>query len=881
MCRRRNRFLKHMTKIQSHNLYTKEKLQISYDCGETFVDTEPLETRKDELKYWDYYLCGGLSGNGNLVGEFVGDSESGVPKSTIVTYNGYSSSTYGSNINCNCGNFCCKTFLLNSYDAENPILFNKNFSDDIYSLDFFCRSYIRDDAEVPRCYIKKITKFPNTDKCFIMRGAFYQHNYPSQKPYSAIEDLSGIESESFNTSNVYTMNGMFGGIRGLASLDLSNFDTSKVMDMNCMFNFTKLPNNFNVSTFDTSHVMDMGNMFGDCDGLETLDLTNFETYRCSNFRDFVSEAKIKKLIIPNFTIGYGSNTQNMFHCETLEEIDMKNVIIPETLSSTIFKYATSLKKIDLSNSDSESVNIIKDRLEYVNIPLENVTIIEPTEQWTRVEYVSGDSNTYICEDGVLYSKLIKEDGSVRKGYSISIMSDECGNGLSVPLTLPYDGFDDKFYYGITIEEYNDNLTEIVAGKEVRLLEILGVENGHLFIQYNLNDEKVCDIPNNYIAKWDYCPNNLEGEIKYLFSNLKKLYTLDCIKKIDTSKVTDLTFAFSGTTAQTEEMKTLDLSSWNVENVNDFTALVWGSNFETLNLSNWNPKEDAKFTSTNYSFLGGGKLKKVIVCNANQILKDAAVASSWTRFKDDKFYVYDCGDVILNPDLYQFNEVKFNKLDSETYICDDFNLYKAEIKQVSYDNGLNWENVEPLEKQKGELIETKSILCNYTPTENENVFKGTLVGASHNITLVINGEDVNVLNNGKYFQKVFDGEITSFQFKRDSNTSPVYGIKTIDEMPPFNIEDASYLFNNIYDLTSLKVNRCETPITNASYCFQEMPYLETLDLSGWEFSDDCNFYYAFNGTSTIRKIICSQHTKDLLTALPNRDLDDTFVTYEIV
>ena len=65
------------------------------------------------------------------------------------------------------------------------------------------------------------------------------------------------------------MNEMFFNCDGLTSLDLSNFDTSKVTDMNGMFQDCNGLTSLDLSNFDTSNVTDMHWMFDDCFSLST------------------------------------------------------------------------------------------------------------------------------------------------------------------------------------------------------------------------------------------------------------------------------------------------------------------------------------------------------------------------------------------------------------------------------------------------------------------------------------------------------------------------------------------------------------------------------------------------------------------------------------
>ena len=52
--------------------------------------------------------------------------------------------------------------------------------------------------------------------------------------------------------------------------------------------------------------------------------------------------------------------------------------------------------------------------------------------------------------------------------------------------------------------------------------------------------------------------------------------------------------------------------------------------------------------------------------------------------------------------------------STDYICDGTTKYYKQKKQVSYDEGQTWEDVSPAEYQRGDVYETQSTDCGYTP-----------------------------------------------------------------------------------------------------------------------------------------------------------------------
>lgn len=67
---------------------------------------------------------------------------------------------------------------------------------------------------------------------------------------------------------------MFSQCNGLTSLDLSNFDTSKVTNMQSMFSHCNDLTSLNLNNFDTLSVNDIGGIFIYCDNLNSIEFGN-------------------------------------------------------------------------------------------------------------------------------------------------------------------------------------------------------------------------------------------------------------------------------------------------------------------------------------------------------------------------------------------------------------------------------------------------------------------------------------------------------------------------------------------------------------------------------------------------------------------------------
>lgn len=82
---------------------------------------------------------------------------------------------------------------------------------------------------------------------------------------------------TFDTSAVTNMSGMFEGCAALTSVDLGGLNTQAVTNMSGMFKGCKELQTLGLGgTFDTAHVTDMREMFRDCEKLSVLDLSKFD-----------------------------------------------------------------------------------------------------------------------------------------------------------------------------------------------------------------------------------------------------------------------------------------------------------------------------------------------------------------------------------------------------------------------------------------------------------------------------------------------------------------------------------------------------------------------------------------------------------------------------
>ena len=127
----------------------------------------------------------------------------------------------------------------------------------------------------------------------------------TQRWFSGMKNLKTIEGmENLNTSDVTIMSYMFLNCQSLETLDLSHFDTRKVDKM--------------------------GYMLQGCTNLKSVDLTGFETAACTSFYQmFKNCSSLESLDLSPLTITEGVESRYMLNGCTV----LKNLTIPETAAN--------------------------------------------------------------------------------------------------------------------------------------------------------------------------------------------------------------------------------------------------------------------------------------------------------------------------------------------------------------------------------------------------------------------------------------------------------------------------------------------------------------------------------------------------------------------
>ena len=185
--------------------------------------------------------------------------------------------------------------------------------------------------------------------------------------FNGCKSLTSLNLGQLDTSSVDTMDSMFYDCSSLTTLDLSSFDTSKVTDMSSMFNNCSGLTTLDLSSFNTSKVTDMSSIFARCSGLTTLDLSGFDTSEVTSMHCmFWMCSGLTSLKLDKIDTSKVKYMGNMFSdCRgitslNLSSFDTSNV---ETMES-MFSICTSLTTLDLSNFDTSKVTDMSHTFSY-------------------------------------------------------------------------------------------------------------------------------------------------------------------------------------------------------------------------------------------------------------------------------------------------------------------------------------------------------------------------------------------------------------------------------------------------------------------------------------------------------------------------------------
>ena len=171
--------------------------------------------------------------------------------------------------------------------------------------------------------------------------------------------LESLDLRKLNTGSATSMAYMFRACSSLTSLDLRNFNTSKVNGMNNMFDSCSGLTSLNISGWNTSSLKSVHNMFAGCSSLTSLNLSGWETSSINSTSSmFAGCSSLVSLNLDGWVAGNSTSMSGMFYnCKSLKSLDLSSFDTEKVTDlSTMFFNCSSLTTLDLSNFNTSKVN---------------------------------------------------------------------------------------------------------------------------------------------------------------------------------------------------------------------------------------------------------------------------------------------------------------------------------------------------------------------------------------------------------------------------------------------------------------------------------------------------------------------------------------------
>ena len=263
---------------------------------------------------------------------------------------------------------------------------------------------------------------------------------------------------AFDTSEVWSMGGMFSGCEKLTNLDVHNFDTSQVTDMTGMFSQCSELSILDVNSFDTSHVTDMTVMFFSCSSLTDLDLHNFYTSQVTDMTGMFSQcSELSSLDVNSFDTSHVTDMSRMFYgCSNLTDLDLRSFDTSRVTSMwEMFSSCGKLKNLDVSSFDTSSVTT----MDSMFLGCDSLTDLDLSSfDFSNVENYANFMDESRLYNGQPWKKLFESDphGSISPSWSALAAGDCHTVGLRSDGTVVARGWNSMG------QCYVDNWTDIVA-----------------------------------------------------------------------------------------------------------------------------------------------------------------------------------------------------------------------------------------------------------------------------------------------------------------------------------------------------------------------------------------------------------------------------------
>ena len=203
-------------------------------------------------------------------------------------------------------------------------------------------------------------------QCFNISKVVFDSSFSSARPetckwwFSNCENLTQIEGINYlNTSETTNMYQMFYRCIKLESIDLTEFETYNTTNLSGMFQDCESITDLNLSTFNTWYVQDMSSMFCGCKNLTNIEFGNlFNTRTVNNMIGmFYGCSSLKRLDLSFFDTRNVESMNSMFReCTSLYCVDLSSFNTSKVSDfSWMFKDCNNINRIDIHSFNISSL----------------------------------------------------------------------------------------------------------------------------------------------------------------------------------------------------------------------------------------------------------------------------------------------------------------------------------------------------------------------------------------------------------------------------------------------------------------------------------------------------------------------------------------------
>ncbi|WEV72390.1 BspA family leucine-rich repeat surface protein [Bifidobacterium sp. ESL0790] len=665
-------------------------------------------------------------------------------------------------------------------------------------------------------------------------GLFDGHNLPNLKT----ADLAELDvSQAANLNSVFRDH-----LSPLTITGLDKWNTAAATDMGFMFDQSSGITSLDLSNWNTHNVTSMTAMFRACTNLTALDLNSWDTTQVTATTEMLP-ANLKALRLGKKTTlknAAGNNAfSNVANATWADKSGSHNP--PDSLTPPWSGNTSALATRAATNSPAGEYVVTTFSYTFPTACTQPGTYTWETLTWS--ETLTGEGENAEC--------VLSLDSGTVPDHA----------GTTVTTGIPWT---------------DDSVTKVTVKEGVKLAPNTGetAYAGGRMLFGRLPKVKTIDVTNL----------NGSGNTSMfgMFWEDPVLERIDGLKKLDTSKVTDMVGVFNVTS-----LTSLDLSGWDTHNVIDMTYLFTNSpNLKTLDLNGWDTSN-----VTNMNTMLPANLQAIRLGKKTKLLNDpskAAFANVANQNWADKSGSHNPPDSLTPPwsgtTVQLATRASTSPLGEYVVSTFSYSFSVACTQPGTHTWGtLTWSETLTGEGENAECVlsldsgtvpdHTGTTMAPGIPWTDDSVTKVTV---KEGVKLAPNAGETTYAGGRMLFgrlPKVKTIDVTNLNgsgntslfgmFWEDPVLETITGInnldtsKVTDMVGAFNVTsltsldltkwdtsnatDISYLFENCPNLTTITgINKWDTrKATNTAYMFKNDTSLTTLDLNSWDTTNVTN------------------------------------------